>query len=103
VALDLGANVPAASFLDAARTSNRLVAVMIAATTPGRDRTLRAGIRALHEGGITAPVLVGGGAVENGAHAHRLGADGWSGPDARSAVEAAEAAAGLATRTPPRV
>ena len=37
VALDLGANVPAASFLDAARDANRLVAVMIAVTTPGHD------------------------------------------------------------------
>jgi excisionase family DNA binding protein len=93
VALDLGANVPPASFLDAARNANRLVAVMIAATTPGQDRAVRASIRALRAGGVTAPVLVGGGAIENDAHARRLGADGWSGPDARSAVDAAEDAA----------
>jgi len=96
VALDLGANVPAASFLEAARDANRLIAVMIAATTPGKDRTLRASIRALRAGGITVPILVGGGAIDDAAHARRLGADHWSGPDARSAVGAAERAAGVA-------
>jgi len=94
--LDLGANVPAASFLEAARDANRLIAVMIAATTPGKDRTLRASIRALRAGGITVPILVGGGAIDDAAHARRLGADHWSGPDARSAVGAAERAAGVA-------
>ncbi len=89
-ALDLGANVPGTSFLDAACHANRLVAVMIAATTPGRDQSLRTGIRSLRRGGIAAPILVGGGAIENEAHARRLGADGWSGPDARSAVGAVQ-------------
>ena len=94
MALDLGANVPAASFVDAARNADRLVAVMIAATTPGHDRAVRASIRTLQAGGITALVLVGGGAIENDAHARRVGADGWSGPDARSAVAAVEDVAG---------
>jgi methanogenic corrinoid protein MtbC1 len=101
VALDLGANVPADSFVDAARNANRLVAVMIAATTPGHDRAVGASIRALRAGGITAPILVGGGAVENDAHARRMGADGWSGADARSAVDAAEDAARPVVATQP--
>jgi excisionase family DNA binding protein len=92
-ALDLGANVPTASFLDAARDANRLVAVMIAVTTPGKDRAVRASARALRAGGITVPILVGGGAIENDAHTRRVSADGWSGQNARSAVEAAEDAA----------
>jgi excisionase family DNA binding protein len=93
VALDLGANVPPESFLDAARNSSGLVAVMIGATTPGREQAVLASVRALRAGDVTAPILVGGGAVESEAHARRVGADGWSGPDADSAVEAAADAA----------
>jgi excisionase family DNA binding protein len=89
--VDLGANVPAASFLDAARNANRLVEVMIAATVPGHDRAIRASIRMLRDGGIVAPILVGGAAIEDEAHARRLGADAWSGRDARSAIAAVEA------------
>ena len=59
---------------------------MIAATTPKRDQAVRASIRGLRNGGVTVPILVGGGAIENEAHARRLGADGWTGPDARNAV-----------------
>jgi hypothetical protein len=59
---------------------------------------VRASVRALRAGGITAPILVGGGAIENDAHARRVSADGWSGPDARSAVDAAEDAARRAAR-----
>jgi excisionase family DNA binding protein len=89
-ALDLGANVPAESFVDAARDANRLVAVLIGATTPGRDQSVRASIRALRAAGVDVPVLVGGGAIDDDAHARRLGADGRTGPDAQSAVTAVE-------------
>jgi excisionase family DNA binding protein len=89
--IDLGANAPAASFVDAARCANRLAAVMIAATIPGRDRAIRASVRALRDGGIDAPILVGGAAIEHEAHARRLGADAWSGRDARTAIAAVEA------------
>ena len=71
-ALDLAANVPAASFLDPAQNANRLVAVMIGATTPGRAHAVRAGIRALRGGGVAVPILVGGGAIESEAHTRRL-------------------------------
>jgi excisionase family DNA binding protein len=90
--LDLGANTPAESFVDSCRDADRLVAVVIGATVVGQDRTLRATVRALREGGITAPVLVGGAAIEGHHHAVRLGADAWSGLDGRSAVAAVEAA-----------
>jgi excisionase family DNA binding protein len=89
--IDLGANVPAWSFLEAAKNASRLVAVMIGATTGGRDRAIRTSIRTLREGGVDAPVLVGGGAIDDDEHARRLGADAWSGRDAASAVAAVEA------------
>jgi methanogenic corrinoid protein MtbC1 len=97
-ALDLGANVPAASFVDAALDANRLVAVMICATTTGRDAAVRSGIRALRDRGVDAPVIVGGAAIADDAHARRLGADVWSGSDARSAVAAVELAASTGAR-----
>lgn len=91
--LDLGANTPVQSFVDTSRSASRLVAVAIGATTSTHDAPIRATVRALHRAGISAPVLVGGAAIEDEAHARRLGADGWSGCDGRSAVAAAEWAA----------
>jgi excisionase family DNA binding protein len=91
--LDIGANAPAESFAETARAANRLVAVGIAATTPGRETALRSVVRALRQAGISAPVLVGGAAITGEDHATRLGADGWSGFDGRSVVAAVERAA----------
>jgi hypothetical protein len=68
------------------------VAVAIGATTPGRDSAVRAAVRALRRGGIDVPILVGGAAVDDDHHAHRLGGR-WSGRDGSSAVAAVEAAA----------
>jgi len=91
--MDLGANTPSASFVEAAEATGRLVAVVIGATTPGNDRNVAAAVRALHGAGIDAPVLVGGGAIDDGEHSRRLGADGWTGPAAAPAHAAVEAAA----------
>lgn len=91
--LDMGANAPAESFAETARAANRVVVVSIAVTTSGGDTAVRSVVRALRRAGVTAPVLVGGAAVADDAHARRLGADGWSGPDGRSAVAAVERAA----------
>lgn len=91
--LDVGANTPAESFAETARAANRLVAVAIAVTTPGRETGVRSVVRALRQAGITAPVLVGGAAITGEDHATRLGADGWSGFDGRSVVAAVERAA----------
>jgi hypothetical protein len=43
-------------------------------------------IRALRRE-VDVPVVVGGGGIEDGAHAGRLGADGWA-PTASEALEA---------------
>jgi excisionase family DNA binding protein len=91
--LDMGANAPAQSFAETTLAANRVVAVAIVATTSGRDTAVRSVVRALRRAGATAPVLVGGAAVTGDDHARRLGADGWSGADGRSAVAAVERAA----------
>jgi excisionase family DNA binding protein len=87
---DLGPDTPADSFAVAARHAGRLIGVMIGVTTPGNDRAVSDAVGALRRSGVTAPLLAGGAAIENAAHAHRLGATHWSGHDARSALAAVE-------------
>jgi|SRR5581483_7205411 len=96
--VDLGADTPAASFAAAAAGADRLVAVLIGATTSGRDAALRSTVRALRRRDITAPILVGGAAIAGADHAARLGADGWTGHDGRAVVAAVEQLTGR----PPR-
>ncbi|RPI08033.1 MAG: helix-turn-helix domain-containing protein, partial [Actinobacteria bacterium] len=88
--LDMGANTPAASFAETAKEASRLVATAIAITTPGGDAAGRAVVKALRQADLGVPILVGGGAVRDRAHALRLGADEWSGHDGRSALVAIE-------------
>lgn len=92
--LDQGANTPAASFLDAARSANRLVAVAIAVTTGDRVDRAKAAVELLHESEVGAPILLGGAAIVDDAHARTLGADGWTGHDARRALTEIESFAG---------
>ena len=88
--LDMGANTPATSFAETAQDANRLVVIAIAITTPGGDSAVRAVVKALRQAGLAVPILVGGAAVGDRAHALRLGADEWSGVDGRSALVAIE-------------
>jgi excisionase family DNA binding protein len=87
---DLGANTPADSFVGTAQHANRLLAVIIGVTTPDRPAAVRSTIRALRSAGIDAPILLGGAAIGDEAESRRLGADAWTGPDARAAVDAVE-------------
>ena len=89
--IDLGVNAPVESFVQTARGADRLVAVLIGVTRSGLDDTVRATIDGLTS--IGAPVLVGGRAIVDEAHARRLGAVGWTGPSAMTAVAAVEALA----------
>lgn len=84
-ALDLGADVPAASFARAAVQAPDLVAVGISATTPDRDEAVMAVTAAVRAARPDICVLLGGGAVRGQEHALDLGADGWA-PDARRAL-----------------
>ncbi len=88
--VDLGADTPPESFADAARVADRLVAVCIGASISGRDRELAATIASIKGAGVGAAVLVGGGAITDARHAERIGADGWTGTDARAALAAIE-------------
>jgi excisionase family DNA binding protein len=69
-AVDLGANTPAESFADASRRGDRLVAVLVGATTPDLDTPVRRVVRTLHRSGVS-PVMVGGRAIADGDHARR--------------------------------
>jgi excisionase family DNA binding protein len=91
--LDTGANTPAISFVESAQAANRLRAVVIGATTAGRDAAIRRTVKLLRASDITSPILVGGASVGDADRARRLGADGWTGCDGRDALVAVEALA----------
>ena len=88
--VNLGANTPADSFVEAALGADRLVAVLLGATTSEGATNLRASIDALRAAEIDVPILVGGRAVVDERSARALGADGWSGRDAAHALVAVE-------------
>jgi excisionase family DNA binding protein len=97
--VDLGADTPAESFVEAARHANRLVAVLVGAITTGQERVIKRTVAALHEAEIGAPVLVGGPGITDEAHARSLGADGWTGHDGDHACAAVELVAAGAPAT----
>ena len=86
---DLGANVPAESFAEAARDAERPIAVAIGATTGDNERSIRAAVRATRDM-VDVPILLGGGAITDAAHAARLGADAWAAraPEVIDVIEA---------------
>jgi excisionase family DNA binding protein len=88
--IDLGANTPAESFAQSARRPDRLVAVLVGATTTGRPKAVTHAVDAIRIARPDTPILVGGAAVADERVASRLGADGWSGHDARRAAAAVE-------------
>jgi excisionase family DNA binding protein len=89
--LDLGCNTPAESFAETARGADRLVTVVIGATTPGLDEAVRATLAALGQAVPGVPLLAGGSAVGGAGHARDLGADAWTGTDGRSLLAAVDA------------
>ncbi|MCJ7437864.1 MAG: helix-turn-helix domain-containing protein [Acidimicrobiia bacterium] len=91
--VDLGAGAPPGTFVDATRDVSRLLAVCVGVSGGGCDDAIAATVAAVKEAGVAAPVLVGGGGVADADHARRLGADGWTGADARTALAAIEATA----------
>jgi excisionase family DNA binding protein len=86
--VDLGADTPVEAFVEASLGADRLVAVLIGVSDSGLDAVVAETVRALHDAGCPVPVMVGGAAIGDEWHSRRLGADGWSGQDAASAVQA---------------
>jgi excisionase family DNA binding protein len=89
--IDLGANTPPDAFARSAGEPDRLVAVLVGATSHGHGKALAGAVNAVRDARRDARILVGGAAVANDGAAARLGADGWSGHDARQAVTPIEA------------
>src|ERR1700722_16331366 len=85
--VDLGANTPAQAFVDAALKSDRLRAIAMGSTIRGNDEAMRDCVTELHDAVPGIPVLVGGAGVPTEKVSRRLGADVWSGPDGRTAVD----------------
>ena len=59
--VDLGADTPTASIVEAAEHATRLVAVLIGVTSTGHDKTVRAAITAFRAAGIDVPAAPGRG------------------------------------------
>jgi excisionase family DNA binding protein len=76
--VDLGADTPAASFVDAARSLDRLVAVGVCITAPEALDGAAGQVRHLRRELPGVPVVVGGGAVPDAATARALGSDGFA-------------------------
>jgi excisionase family DNA binding protein len=70
----LGNDVPADSFAETAEAAERLVAVAVCATSGDNERNIRKAVRALREV-VDVPLFLGGGAIDDPAHAADLGAD----------------------------
>jgi excisionase family DNA binding protein len=78
--VDLGADCPTESFVDAVHRADTPAAVGICVTAPEALDAVPGVVEGLRDGGVRCPVVVGGGAVADGDVARRLGADCWAGP-----------------------
>ena len=74
---DLGADTPAASFAEIVANEEQTTAVGIAVSVAVDDHVVSETIRAIHSA-RDVPVLLGGRAITDAAHATRLGADAYS-------------------------
>jgi excisionase family DNA binding protein len=88
--VDLGADTPAQSFVDAARRADRLVAVAIGATLTDNEAAVSAAVVALHDALPDLEVIAGGSGLATSAAAARVGANRWSGADWQAVVRAAD-------------
>ena len=64
--IDLGANTPAETFVDAANTADRLLAVGISSSTAGVDHNVIATADALRDQ-VGCPIVIGGHGIEDDA------------------------------------
>jgi len=77
---DLGADCPAESFVDAVHWAGSPSAVGVCVTAPEAVASVPEVLAGMRNGGITCPVVLGGGAIGDRATALSLGADLWAGP-----------------------
>jgi excisionase family DNA binding protein len=84
--VDLGANVPEESFLEAVQSTDELIALGVSVSTDGTRRGAARAIAAVRQARPGLVLLAGGPALATGDAAHDLGADKW----APNAVVAAE-------------
>ena len=82
---DLGADVPARSFARTAAATQQLRMVGVSISTPESMRAGEETIAALRGALNGVPILAGGHAVVDEAHARAIGADGWA-PHGRAVV-----------------
>jgi len=89
--VELGADTPAEALAETVAAEPDTVAVALACTTDAADRSARLAITALRRSTPEVPVLLGGAAIADAAHARRLGADSFTGASADEVVRAVEA------------
>jgi methanogenic corrinoid protein MtbC1 len=78
--VELGADTPAMSLAEEARSRPGLVAVAIACTTELSEKAAADAVAAVKEAAPALPVVLGGAAIVDADHARSLGADVYSGP-----------------------
>ena len=76
--LDLGNDLPPASFAEIAGRQERLIAVGVSATSPNQVAAIQDTIQALRDA-VDVPIFLGGWAIDGAEHAKLLGAD-FGGP-----------------------
>ena len=70
--IDLGANTPAGSLVERAKSTDGLIAIGLAATTPDNDETIAATLNTL-AAAVAVPVVLGGAALRDDEHGRTLG------------------------------
>ncbi len=78
--VDLGADCPAATFVDAAHAAGGPCAIGMCVTAPEALEDAAELVGDVRSAGVPCPIVVGGGAVTDAHVAARLGADLWAGP-----------------------
>jgi excisionase family DNA binding protein len=78
--VDLGADCPAESFVDAVQRADGACAVGLCVTAPEAVEGVVEVIGGIRAAGVDTPVVLGGGAIADAAVAQRLGGDHWAGP-----------------------
>jgi excisionase family DNA binding protein len=72
--IDLGADTPATSFVDAGLMAERLIGIGLSATSDGNESSIREAITTVHDE-LSCPVVVGGRGIHGPAVGRELGAD----------------------------